>query len=467
VTDRLSATDQAFLAIEDHHLPMHVGALVVLSSGGWVSPDRSLDADAVRAQILAGVASEPRFGARLSHVPGLGHAWTPDPRFDPPTHVSLERLPAPGDDAALMELAGRIFAEPLPRDRPLWQYTMVEGLEGDRFALVLRVHHAMLDGVAGVGALAAMLSMQPTGAPPPRPAPRSSEPPSRIGLAAAMASERAHEIAEAWRDLLQRAKHPRDAASEARSVFRGLLHTLRDGLLPAKKSAINPAHVSPRRGFAGRRLPREGVDRVRRALGGTINDVALAIVTGALRRYLERRGDDLARLHPFRALVPVNLRPHSGRSSPMGNQVALVLAPLPISEVDPRARYDAVRRATAELKHHSHEIEATALIERIADVALPSLVSTIFLTAMRLRSFNVVATNVPGPPFPLYLGPAKLEEIFGLVPLFAHQGLGIVILSYEDGIFFGLVSDREAVPDVDRFRGDVEDAYMELLSLVD
>ena len=465
MSDRLSATDQAFLAIEDHDLPMHVGALAVLSSGGWVSADRSLDADAVRAQILTCVAIDPRFGAQLRHVPGLGHAWAPDPRFDPASHVSLVRLPPPGDDATLMELAGRLFAEPLPRDRPLWQYTMVEGLDKDRFALVLRVHHAMLDGVAGLGLLAAMLSMQPTSAPPLQPAPRSEPPPSRIGLVAEMAGDRAKEIAHAWKDLLARSKEPREAMVEARSAVSGMLATLKDGLWPAAKTAINPDRVSPRRAFAGRRISREGVDRVRSALGGTINDVVLAIVTGALRRYLGRRGDELSRLHPFRALVPVNLRPHLGQSSPMGNQVALVLAPLPIREVDPRERYRAVCRATEELKHRSHEIEGTALLERIADVAMPSLVSTIFLTAMRLRSFNVVATNVPGPPFPLFLGPAKLEEIYGLVPLFSHQGLGIVILSYDDSIFFGLVSDPDAVPDAERFSGDVEDAFVELLSL--
>lgn len=465
--ERLSATDEAFLAVEDRALPMHVGALMVLSGGGFVGADGGLDVAAVRARLAVGIASEPRCRQRLVHLFGLGTAWVDDPRLDLAAHVAHVAIPRPGGRAELMALAGRLFASPLPRSRPLWEIWLVEGLEGGRFGVLLKVHHAMVDGVAGVGLLASLLTTEPDASPPREVPAHVAEEISKAAIARSLAADRARGLGRAFAALRQRSRDRAGAWADTSAMLSGMAHTLRDGLTPAPRTAINPDEVSPRRAFTGARVDFERVRRLRRALGGTINDVALSVVAGALRSYLARRGDDVGALEGFRALVPVDLRPRGGATGKGGNQVSIVIARLPVHEPDARARHASVRASTAHLKTSSHEIESTALIEQLGDVAIPHLVDVILRTAMRLRAFNVVATNVPGPPMPLYLGTARIEEIFGLVPLFAHQGLGIVVLSYAGGLFFGVHADADAVGDPDAFARDLEDAFEELAALVE
>lgn len=460
--ERLSATDEAFLAIEDRELPMHVGALMVFAGDGALRPGGGLDVDALRARIAIGVASEPRFRQRLVRVPGLGTAWVEDPRFDLERHIGHVALPRPGGRSELMTLAGRLFAPPMRRARPLWEMWVIEGLEDGRFALLLKAHHAMVDGVAGIGMLASLLETEPDASATRAIARREVPAISELAVARALATDRAQGAKRAFVELRDRARDPARTVGEARTMLSGMAHTLRDGLAPAPRTVINPDSVSPRRSFTGVRLDFERARRVRRALGGTINDVALSTVTGALRRYLSRRGERLDALSRFRALVPVDLRSRAGAQDAKGNQVSFVIAPLPVHEADVRARHAAVVASTARLKTTSHEIESTALVEHLSDVAIPHLVDVILRIAMHLLAFNVVVTNVPGPPMPLYLGTARIEEVFGLVPLFAHQGLGIVVLSYAGGLFIGIHADADAMPDADTFARDLEDALEEL-----
>lgn len=462
--ERLSATDAAFLSVEALGLPMHVGALVVLSGGGLVSGDGGLDVDAVQKRLAVGIANEPRFRQRLVRLPVLGAAWVEDPRFDLAGHVGHTAVPRPGGRAELMALAGRLFATPLPQTRPLWEIWLLEGLEGGRFGLLLKVHHAMVDGVAGIGLLASLLTTEPDARPPRVILPREVLPISRLAVARSLATQRVRVLGSTLSGFREHARHRDHALSEARALLSGIVPFLRDGLSPAPHTAINPSEVSQRRGFSGARLDFERVKRVRRALGGTINDVALTVVTGALRRYLGRRGEDLQQLSRFRALVPVNLRPRGGHDG-AGNHVSVVIAALPVHEPDARARHAAICASTEHLKARSHEIETAALVEQIGDIAIPRLVDMVMHTAMRLRAFNIVVTNLPGPPIPLHLGAARIEEIFGLVPLFAHQGAGIVVLSYDGGLFFGIQTDAEAITDPDALVRDIEDAFEELTTL--
>jgi diacylglycerol O-acyltransferase len=460
--DKLSATDRVFFDIEGGALMMHIGAVMVFEGGELVGADGALDAARLTRLLAAGVADVPRFRQVVREVPALGAVWVDDARFRLDYHVHHTAVPRPGDDARLMALAGRVFAQPLDRRRPLWELWLVEGLSGGRFAMILKAHHAMVDGVAGMALLAAMLRAEPADDPPPPPPWTPRPHPGPLELAKALAADSARAVAHALGDLRGALT---DGGAQARDIAGGLLDTLRDGLLPASPSSINPAEVGPHRAYAGARLDLARAKEVRRALGGTLNDVALAAVTGALRRYLARRGDPVDDLRDFRALVPVDLRGRQGEAGAGGNHISLVLARLPVSEPDARRRYEAVHAACEHLKHASHEIEGAAFIERVGDLGGPNVVSAVFRVASVLRAFNVTVTNVPGPQVPLYLGRARMTSIHGLVPLFTHQGVSVAVLSYDGGVYVGLYADPDAVPDVDALAADVADAFDELCSV--
>lgn len=459
--DKLSATDRVFFDIEGGALIMHIGALMVFEGGDLVDPDGALDAARLTRLLETGAAEVPRFRQVVREVPGLGAVWVDDERFRIGYHVRHTAVPHPGDDAQLLQLAGRVFSQPLDRRHPLWEAWLVEGLSGGRFAMIFKVHHAMVDGVAGIGLLASLLRFEPGDdarvAPPwtPRPAPGT------LQIATALAADSARSVVHALHDLRaslgDHSAHPKDIAE-------GLVETLRDGLVPASPTSINPAEVGPHRTFTGVRLDLARAKAVRLSLGGTLNDVALAVVAGAVRRYLTRRGDPVDSLREFRALVPVDLRPRQATEG-SGNHISLVLVHLPVSEPDARARYAAVHAASDHLKHASHEIEGAAFIERIGDLGGPNIVAAVFRIASMLRAFNITITNVPGPQVPLYVGRAKMTSIFAVVPLFTHQGVGAAILSYDGGMYLGLYADPDAVPDVETLAADVQESFDELCAV--
>ncbi len=465
--DKLSSTDRAFLEIEDGAMGMHVGATLVFEGGGLVRPDGGLDAERLTALIAAGIDGVPRFRQCVRELPGLGAAWVDDTHFRLDYHVKHTAVPRPGALEQLMRLSGRVFAQHLDRQRPLWELWLVEGLEGGRFAIIVKAHHAMVDGVAGIGVLAALFGVEPNEQEPPPSGWQPRPEPGTFELAKALAASRAKGVLEMLHHARSSLDHRGEALSKARDVASGLVETLREGLVPASATILNPPTLSPHRSFGGVRLDLRRVRDVKRLLGGTVNDVALTVVAGGLRAYLARRGEPVDTLHDFRALVPVNLRTRPGHSdAATGNHVSLLLARLPVDEPDARRRFEAVHEVCEHLKTESHEIEGAELIERIGDMGGPNVVAAVFKTAMRLRAFNVVVTNVPGPPFPLFLGTSKLEAMWGLVPLFAHQGLGVALLSYMDGLFVGLHGDPDAVPELDVVGRDITEAFEELAALV-
>ncbi|MDO9021038.1 MAG: wax ester/triacylglycerol synthase family O-acyltransferase [Deltaproteobacteria bacterium] len=456
--EKLSATDRVFFDIEGGALMMHLGAVLIFEGGDLVSPVGALDAARLTRLLEAGIGEVPRFRQVVREVPGLGAVWVDDARYRIGYHVRHAAIPQPGDDAQLMQTAGRVFAQPLDRRHPLWEVWLIEGLSRGRFAMIFKVHHAMVDGVAGIGLLASLLRVVP-GDDPRAPAPWTPRPaPGTLEIVTALAADSARSVAHALHDL--RGSFG-DGGAHARDIVGGLVETLREGLVPASPSSINPSEVGPHRAYMGTRIDLARAKAVRAALGGTLNDVALAVVTGALRRYLARRGDEVDSLREFRALVPVDLRARQGDEG-SGNHISLVLVPLPLREADVKARYDAVHRASEHLKHASHEVEGAAFIERIGDLGGPNIVSAVFRIASMLRAFNVTITNVPGPQMPLYVGRAELTAIHAVVPLFTHQGVGVAIVSYNGGMFIGLYADPDAVPDVEALATDVHAAFDEL-----
>lgn len=462
VLERLSSLDRAFFDIEEGPLHMHVGAVAVFESGGLVRPDGGLDADALRHYIAASLDGVPRFRQRVHFLPMLGTVWLDDPDFRIDYHVRHSAVPRPGTPAQLMALAGRIFSQRLDRERPLWEMWLIEGLEGGRFAILTKAHHAMLDGVAGIGVLTTLFSLAPGAIEERRPSERPrATPPRRRDVARALFEQRIAELPEV-RSRLSVLAEP-TGRERVRHALDGAVQMVRDATMHTPPTPLNPDRIGPHRAFGGRRLALEGLKTIRRASGATLNDVALAVVTGALRRHLERRSVEVTGLS-LRALVPVNLRTRESAeaASRTGNHVAMLVVSLPVGEADARRRLERIREHTAALKQGSHEVEAAQLVEEIGDLGPDGLMGLVFNVALHMLPFHVCITNVPGPPVPLYLGPAKLESIFPLVPLFARQSLGVAMISYDGGLFVGVNADLDAVPDLDAVLGDLEASEADL-----
>jgi diacylglycerol O-acyltransferase len=462
VPDRLSSLDKAFLTIESGPLHMHVGVVAVFEGGDLIGADGGLDFAPLRASIGRSIEAIPRFREHVRSFPLLGTVWSPDPHFRLDYHLRHTAIPKPGSLAQLHALAGRLFSQRLDRERPLWEMYFVEGLPGGRFAVITKAHHAMLDGVAGMGVLAALFSIGPT---PMGEASRVHESAPLLDEPGTLAQVRAL-LEQRVRELpLFGARVGRLLAAEGRAqskeVARGITRILGSALHPSPSTPLNPDTIGPHRSFDGTRLSLERLKEVKRTLGGTLNDVALTVVTGALRRHLIRRGADCAAVGELRALVPVNVRPKDAAAG-TGNHVAMLLAHLPVGEPDVLIRFGRVRAHSEELKHGSHEVEAVALVEELSDLGPDGLIGLIFSTALRFLPFHVVVTNMPGPQLPLYLGPAQLTELYPMVPLFARQSVGMALVSYDGGLFVGVNADADSVPDLKALIEDLGHAEAEL-----
>ncbi len=452
-TQRLSALDASFLGLETEEAPMHVGAVMRFEGP---CPEQ------LRTWVERVVERTPRYRQRLGRVPGIGHpVWLDDDAFDIDYHLQWLRLDG-GCTPEIEDLAKRVYEPVLDRSRPLWQFFVVEGLADGGFALIAKVHHCLIDGMAGAAFLTALLR----GTPDDRlPAPSEWHPSHPPGPMKLLTDELRYRF-EGWRHAAAACvdtarKDPAEWWRITRDAAVGLGHTLIDGLKPAVSTPLNPTTITPNRMFAGLRIPLQDIKHVKRTLGGTVNDVVLATVCGALARYFDRRDEPAGEASDFRAMVPVNLRRQG--DARLGNQVAMMLARLPISERDPRRRLAQVSEVTEALKHQSAQVASAQLLEAFADFARPKLVQDMVGFAVRRRAYNVVCTNVPGPPFELYLLGAKLREIYPLVPLFGNQGVGFALLSYAGTMHWGVNADITTVPDARDLVGDLCASFDELL----
>ncbi|HEU0023718.1 MAG TPA: wax ester/triacylglycerol synthase family O-acyltransferase [Thermoleophilaceae bacterium] len=455
VGDRLSALDASFLHIEDSSAHMHV-ASVMLFDGPPPPYDELLEAIERRLGLV------PRYRQRLAFVPfAQGRPrWVDDPHLNLRYHVRVTALPSPGSEGQLMDLAGRVFSQQLDRDKPLWELWLVEGLEGDRFALLAKTHHALVDGVSGIDIVSVLFDSSPEPATPPdegerwlpRPLPSSAQ-----------------MLAEA---LLERATVPGEVARSVRAVFRGprrVLDGLKNaavgvgamawaGLNPAPQSPYN-GPIGPHRRFTWVRAELRDIKAIKDSLGGTVNDVVLATVAGALGRHLRRRGQQTDGLE-LKAMIPVSVRSEVERGA-LGNRVAAMMAPLPVWCQEPLARLDIVRQELGDLKQGSQAVGAQVLTD-LGGFAPPTIMDQAARLMSRQRFFNLVVTNVPGPQFPLYLAGRRMLDPFPMVPLAAGQGLGVALLSYDGKINFGLVGDYDMLWDLDELAEDVRASLAEL-----
>lgn len=457
-----------FVGIETNRLHMHVGALLIFETGPLRKPEGGVDFERLSKYLGQAMSSLPNYHRRLAPSSLFRHPiWVDDHNFHTRFHIRHTALPSPGDERVLKRLAGRIFSQPLARDRPLWELWVVEGLEEGRFALIAKVHHAMIDGVGGIEVLAALLRMTTKAdfshsarnwTPQPPPTTRNllwDEFKYRTSGIRTMARQGVKEL-RALRD---------GESSNARSTASGIVNFLSSTLKPTPDTSINPKQVSSGRRFEVCRFTLTDFKEVKRALGGKINDVVLAVCAGALRRYLARRGDAVDTLEGFRAMMPMSLHPDK-KTGHGGNLIAVSMLALPLHHSDPLVRYKEILSTTTTAKVDSHQSEGVALLERFADVTADAIMRDSVRLAGALRPYNVVITNIPGPPIPLYLLGAKLIEMFPLVPLFHQQGLGIAVVSYNGTIRFGLGADWQALPDLHLLAEDFGHALNELQELV-
>jgi diacylglycerol O-acyltransferase len=455
--DRLTGLDASFLHLEDDSAHMHVAAVMTFDG----SPPHH---DEVVEGIRSRLDLVPRYRQKLAFVPlGQGRPrWVDDPHFNLRYHVRHTALPEPGTEDQLKRLAGRVFSQRLDRDKPLWEMWVVEGLDGgERFAVLSKTHHALVDGVSGIDIMSILFDTKPEpGAPPPAgdkrwlPAPT----PSQVQLLGEALVERLTVPAEMVRGARALVRGPRRIAGAALGSLAGVGSVVRAGLIPAPKTPYNE-RIGPHRRFTWVRMQLADVKAIKNALGGTVNDVMLATVTGALGRHLRRRGVDVDGME-LKAMVPVSVRPDEARGA-LGNQVAAMMAPLPVGIEDPAERLERISDAMGHLKSGGQAVGAQVLTE-LTGFAPPNIMSQASRLIARQRMFNLVVTNVPGPQVPLYLMGRQLEGLFPMVPLAPNQALGIAIMSYNGTINFGLVGDYDLMPDLEELAGDLQAALREL-----
>jgi diacylglycerol O-acyltransferase len=453
--DRLTGLDASFLHLEDASSHMHVAGVMLFEG----PPPRYSDLLDVFERRLPLV---PRYRQRLAFVPlGQGRPkWVDDPHFNLRYHVRSTALASPGSERQLKDLAGRVFSQQLDRDKPLWEVWLVEGLDDDRFAVLSKTHHALVDGISGVDILSVLFDTSPEPAAPTGPGDRwlPRPLPSRAQLLAEALLERATIPAELGRSARALLRGPVRIAEGARDAAVGVGAMAWAGLNPAPSSPYNKS-IGPHRRYTWVRTSLHDLKAIKNELGGTVNDVVLSVVAGGLGRHLRRRGRKTDGLE-LKAMVPVSVRTGDQRGA-LGNRVAAMMAPLPVWCQEPVARLDIVREELKGLKAGSQAVGAQVLTE-LTGFAPPTIMDQASRLMARQRYFNLVVTNVPGPQFPLYLLGRRMLDPFPMVPLAKNQALGVALLSYDGRINFGLVGDYDLLWDLDDFAVDLEESLAEL-----
>ena len=458
---RLSSLDASFLALETRTTHMHVAGVSVFEASELRTDDGGVDIARIRAFIASRLQYLPRYRQRLAWTPIERHpVWIDDEHFNLDYHVRHTSLPFPGSDEQLKALVGRIFSQQLDRQKPLWEMWVVEGLENDRFAIISKIHHAMIDGIAGAGIMGVILNVMPTSDVPDAEAWTPQPTPSDVELVAG-------EVARRVSDGFDRARNARRAMDDTRALAMGGLrkaravyYSLSSGWL--RQAATTPLNdpITPNRRFDWVETSLADIKEIRAGLGGSVNDVVLAVTAGAIRAFLteNRDFDDLE--IDFRVMAPVSVRT-GAQQGQLGNQVAMWLVSLPISEPDPVARLEKIKHETMHLKTTEQALGAQTIVAASGG-APHTLVSLGARLASNIRPFNMTVTNVPGPQFPMYMLEARLVGQYPMVPLWHNHGVGIALFSYDGSIAWGINADWDVVPDPDVLGGCVTASVREL-----
>ena len=485
MSEHLTALDATFLELEemDESAHMHIGAIMVFDP----PPDgRPPSHEELCEHLVRRLGQLPRYGQRLSepHTGGLSWPeWEDDPAFDISRHVARAALPAPGGYKELSEWSSGFFSQRLDRHRPLWEMALVEGLANGRWALATKTHHSMVDGVGSIDVGYLILDATADAAPTAPSSPSSASgasgghtPPS---LGADRQPSAGHptapgalaSLAHVWAGLLpietmvhaaemgtHGALHPREALRSARSAIDLIVH---QELHAAPHTSLN-VPIGTRRRFEVVRVALADLKEIKSSLGGTINDVVLTVTASGLRALLQSRGEALP-AEGLRAMVPMNVRIASEHLA-LGNRVSSIYVELPVTEADPVRRYHEIVARSESLKSAGQQAAGSTAVVELVGLAPPVIHATIARTLYATRLFNVTITNVPGPQQTLYAFGAPLREIHPLVPIAAEYAVGVAALSYDGSVFFGVVADRDTVPDLEVLLSAMRASVEELLS---
>jgi diacylglycerol O-acyltransferase / wax synthase len=456
--DRLTAVDASFLAQEGPASHMHIGGIVVCE-GPAPGYEEMLDHIRGRLHLV------PRYRQKLAQPPlETGRPlWVDDPNFNLEYHVRQTALPSPGDEGQLMRLVARIMSQQLDRSKPLWEMWIVEGLDDGGFALITKTHHALIDGISGVDLATVMFDLSPVPADVPHP----DEPwqphvvPTGAGLVAGGAVGLARAAAGGVAAAVSLVRNPSATLRALSEASQGLGEVAWAGLNPAPETPLN-VEIGPHRRYRVVRNQLSDFKEVKNALGGTVNDVVLTVVTGALREWLHSRGVRTEGLE-LRALVPVSTRGSDERGA-LGNRITVMRGPLPVYIADPIARLRAVRAAMDGLKESKQAVGAEVLTG-VQSFAPPTILAQASRLNFSTRLFNLIVTNVPGPQLPLYVRGREMHDVFPVAFLPKGHGLAVAIMSYNGQMNFGLLGDYDALPDLDVIGDGIEASLAELLAL--
>jgi WS/DGAT/MGAT family acyltransferase len=455
--DRLSAIDASFLHQEKQASHMHVGALVIFEGPAPSHEEFS-------THIQSRLRLVPRYRHKLA-VPRfeMGRPfWVDDPNFNIDYHVRHTALPRPGSDDQLRQLAGRIFSQRLDRSKPLWEVWLIQGFEGSKFAVISKTHHALVDGVSGVDIATVLFDLQP--APPEAPEDdgwTAAPEPSDIDLVAEGVKALVRTPLSLAGRALSAIGKPGRSLEQAREAAEGIGEVVWAGMNPAPDVPLN-VPIGPHRRVRWVQSRLSDFKEIKDSLGGTVNDAVLAVVAGALGRWLRTRGVRTEGIE-LRALVPVSIRAEDEHGT-LGNRIAAMRGPLPVYVKDPVERLRAVQEGMGNLKQSKQALGAE-VIAGLTDFAPPTLLAQASRLNFSTRLFNLIVTNVPGPQFPLYLLGREMEEIVPIAFLPENHALAIAIMSYNGKVDFGLLADYDAMPDLEDFGTMLEDALAELLKV--
>lgn len=461
----LSYLDASFLALESRTSHMHVAGVALFDAAPLKSDDGGIDIARIRDHIRSKLQYIPRYRQRLEWVPyDRRPVWIDDDRFNFDYHVRHTSLPRPGSDTQLKELAGRIVSTKLDRSKPLWELWVVEGIEGDRFAIIAKIHHCMIDGASGVDLTTILLNVAPdpsieeTPVWDPRPAPTPTQ------LAVAEAAKLTRRAIDRITHLGETLKDGRSVADRALDKSSAALNSLKSGwLTTSARTPLNP-DLGPSRRFDWTDVPLDSVKRIKNSMGGSVNDVVLAITAGAIRGFLiDNRSYDPS-MTEFRIMNPVSTRSASQKGK-LGNQVAMWLLELPIGEADPAKRYQLIVERTLELKRSNHALGAATLVDLSSGTPITLLSLANRVVGPMIRPFNMTVTNIPGPQFPMYLLESQMIANYPMVPLWAQHGVGIALFSYNGRLLWGVQADYDTFPDSSDFIISIHRATEELLEL--
>lgn len=461
--ERLSFLDTSFLALESAETHMHVGSVATFAGGDLVGDDGGLDFDTVRARIESRLHLVPRYRQRLAWIPLEQYpVWVDDTHFNVDFHVRHTALPRPGSDEQLRALAGRLMSQRLDREKPLWELWFVEGLTDDRFAIIAKIHHCMIDGLSGVDLTTILLNVAPTSEIEESPDWSPRRAPTQAELAVASAARLARRNLDRVGSMATLAAEGRNTIESLTGRATAALSSLQAGWLSsADVTPLNP-HIGPNRRFDWTQIQLDDLKRIKAGLGGTVNDAILAVTAGAVRTFLVEHRDFDVEGVAFRVMNPVSTRRADQRGA-LGNQVAMWLIDLPLDEPDAATRMKAIQEQTERNRRTNQALGAATLVEISRGTPLTLLSLATRVAGRRLRPFNMTVTNVPGPQFPMYLLEARMVANYPMVPLWAQHGVGLAVFSYDGRVDWGVHADYDTLPDSDVFVECLHQATRELV----